>query len=281
MKKLISIIAAAAVAVTVICGTLAFAGCSDSETTITVGASSTPHAEILTDVVKPLLEEEGYTLKVKVYEDYVLPNTALYDGSLDANYFQHNLYLEEFNEEYNYDLVAVAQVHYEPFSIYAGGKYGTTENLTDLIGQSNVTILVPNDATNEARALNLLAAAGLIEVDSTVSSNQVTAENITERHSFTIREVEAAACANLIDDATISVVNGNYALQYDLTGNGYNVLATEDANSDAVHDYVNVIAARPDNKDSAKIQALVKAVLSDDVKNYINEQYGGAVVAVF
>ncbi|MCD8293951.1 MAG: MetQ/NlpA family ABC transporter substrate-binding protein [Clostridia bacterium] len=280
MKKIFKVLTAAAIAATLVCGTLAFSACGNDEYTITVGASSTPHAEILENAVAPILKEEGYKLKVKVYEDYVLPNTALYDGSLDANYFQHNQYLEEFNEEYNYNLVAVAQVHYEPFSIYAGGKYGTTDSLENLA--SNSKVLVPNDATNEARALNLLASAGLIEIDSSVAYNQVTKQDITSNpKSLDITEVEAAACANLIADAAISVVNGNYALQYDLTGKGYSVLATEKATDEHVTAYVNVIAARPDNKDSDKIQALVNAVLSDSVKTYIEETYNGAVVAVF
>ncbi len=280
MKKLFKALAAGAVAATLVCGALAFSACGNDEYTITVGASPTPHAEILENVVAPILKEEGYKLKVKVYSDYVLPNTALYDGDLDANYFQHNLYLEEFNESHNYNLVAVAQVHYEPFSIYAGGQYGTTDGLENLAAGAKV--LVPNDPTNEARALNLLQQEGLIEIDSSIPATEVTQQNITSNpKGLDITEVEAAACGLSIKDAAISVVNGNYALQYELVDNGYEVLATEDAEGEAVQPYINVIAARPDNKDSAKIQALVKAVLSDEVKAYITATYGVSVVAAF
>ncbi|MCD8307278.1 MAG: MetQ/NlpA family ABC transporter substrate-binding protein [Clostridia bacterium] len=279
MKKVFKALAILTVAAAAVCGTLAFSACGNSEYTITVGASSTPHAEILENVVKPILKEEGYKLKVKVIDDYVTPNELLYDGSLDANYFQHNQYLNWFNEEWNYDLVAVAQVHYEPFSIYSGGKYGSYTGLDDL--KSGDVVLVPNDGTNEARALLLLQAEGLITIKENSDLTALTKEDIdSSSYDFTITEVGAQYCATNIEDATISIVNGNYALQYSLADK-YQVLATEKATDEHVTDYVNVIAARPDNKDSDKIQALVDAVLSDDVRTYITNTYGGAVVAVF
>ncbi len=276
MKKLIKILTAALLCITLSVAALSLTACSNNDKVIKIGASPTPHAEVLKDVVAGLLEKEGYTLEVTEYGDYVLPNTAVENGDLDANYFQHNLYLEDFNTTRNTHIKAVANVHYEPFAIYRGTY--TSGNLSDLPSGSKV--LVPNDGTNEARALFLLQQAGLITLkDDVVSSTATKLDIVSNPKNLDIVELEAAQVPLSLQDGAIGVVNGNYAL-----GNGLKLedaIISEDATSDNVTQYVNVIAVKDGSENSAKIQALVKAVLSDEVKEYIREKYNGAVVTVF
>ncbi|MDE7165229.1 MAG: MetQ/NlpA family ABC transporter substrate-binding protein [Clostridiales bacterium] len=276
MKKLIKLFTTALLCLTLLAATLGLSACSDKEKVITIGASPTPHAEILKDVVAGLLEKEGYTLKVTEYNDYVLPNTAVENGDLDANYFQHNLYMEDFNATRNTHLKAVANVHYEPFAIYRG-----TYKSGDLSGLPNGSkVLIPNDGTNEARALYLLQQSGLITLKADVVSSKVTKLDITSNpKNLDIVELEAAQVPISLQDGAIGVINGNYAL-----GNGLKLedaIATEDATSENTTQYVNVIAVKVGNENSAKIQALVKAITGDEVKAYIQEKYNGAVVTVF
>ncbi|MBD5132832.1 MAG: MetQ/NlpA family ABC transporter substrate-binding protein [Clostridiales bacterium] len=276
MKKLLKLLVTAALGASVLFSSVGLAACGENDDkTIRIGASPTPHAEILKDVVKDILKEKGYTLEVVEYPDYVLPNTAVENGELDANYFQHNMYLNWFNAEYGTHLVAAAQVHYEPFGVYRGSYNG--ESLSDL--PNGAKILVPNDGTNEARALFLLQKEGLITLKAGITPSEATKLDIAENpKNFDIVEVEAAQTALSRNDAAIAVINGNYAIQ-----NGLKIteaIATEDGSDENVHDYVNVIAVKAGNENTDKIKALTDAVLSDAVKQYVQEHYSGAVVTL-
>ncbi len=276
------------VALVVACGlaTLGLAGCaggssSDSSASsaagadgnvIRVGASPSPHAEILNQV-KDALAEKGYTLEVVEYNDYILPNTALENDELDANYFQHITYLNDFNEENGTHLVSAAGIHFEPFGLYAG----KTTSLADL--PDGATVAVPNDTTNEARALLLLEQEGLIKLKEgagLTATKQDVAEN---PKNLDIQEVEAAQLPRVLQDVDIAAINGNYALEADL--NVSDALAVEGSESDAANAYVNVIAVKEGNELSEKTQALVEALTSDAVKSYIQQTYDGAVVPLF
>ena len=240
---------------------------------ITVGASSTPHAEIL-EQVKDTLAAEGYELKVVVYDDYILPNKALADGELDANYFQHTPYLDSFNEENGTHLVSVGAVHYEPFGIYPG-KSDDLANIAD-----GATIAVPNDTTNEARALQLLAAQGLITVRDGAGLT-ATINDITDNpHNLQIKEIEAAQLPRTVQDVDFAVINGNYAMEAGFSV-GKDALATEDASSEAAQTYANVLVVKEGRENDPAIQALYAALTGDKVKDYINSTYDGAVVPIF
>ena len=239
---------------------------SSDDKTITVGASSTPHAEIL-EQIKDALADEGYTLKVVVYDDYVLPNTALNDGTLDANYFQHTPYLESFNASNNTELAAVAKIHYEPFGIYGNG----ITDLKDL--KDGATIIIPADDSNETRALFLLAQENLIKLaDGSTVEKGVTTLDIVDDGGYKITAVQAdtvAAQLKNADAGSIAVINGNYAL------------ASENASGEAAQTYANIVAVRKADVDSAKTKALVAALTTQKVKDYINNTYNGAVVPIF
>lgn len=242
-------------------------------TTLKVAASPTPHAEIL-NVAKDILAEQGITLEVVEFSDYVQPNLVTESGEVDANYFQHTPYLESFNEENGTHLVSVGAIHYEPFGIYPG-KSNDLANIAD-----GATIAVPNDTTNEARALQLLAAQGLITVRDGAGLT-ATVNDITENpHNLQIEEIEAAQLPRTVQDVDFAVINGNYAMEA-----GFSVakdaLATEDASSEAAQTYANVLVVKEGNENNPAIQALLKALQSDEVKNYIDQTYDGAVVAIF
>ena len=244
--------------------------------TIKVGASSTPHAEIL-EQVKDALAEEGYDLKIVVYDDYVLPNRALADGSLDANYFQHTPYLNSYNASNGTDLVPAAKIHYEPFGLYGNG----VASVADI--QPGTTILIPADDSNETRALLLLAQEGLIDLPEDASAEAgVTTLDIKDDHGFDVQAVQADTVPTQLANSaegTVAVINGNYALQAGL--HSEDALAVEDASGDAAQTYANVIAVRNGEENSEKIQALIAALESDSVKQYIADKYNGAVVALF
>ena len=238
--------------------------------TITVGASSTPHAEIL-EQVKDTLAEEGYDLKIVVYDDYVLPNRALADGSLDANYFQHTPYLNSYNASNGTDLVAAAKIHYEPFGLYGNG----VASVADI--QPGTTILIPADDSNETRALFLLA-----QPEDASAEAGVTTLDIKDDHGFDVQAVQADTVPTQLANSaegTVAVINGNYALQAGL--HSEDALAVEDASGDAAQTYANVIAVRNGDENSEKTQALIAALESDSVKQYIADKYNGAVVALF
>ncbi|MGO5053103.1 MetQ/NlpA family ABC transporter substrate-binding protein [Lachnospiraceae bacterium LCP25S3_G4] len=246
---------------------------TDDNKTIIVGASPSPHAEILAEAAK-VLEKDGYKLEVKEYSDYVQPNLALETGDLDANYFQHLPYLEQFNEENNTELVSVAGIHYEPFGIYAG-KTASLENLKD-----GASVGVPNDATNEARALLLLEEKGLIKLKEGVSLEATINDIEKNDKNLDIKEIEAAQLPRSLQDLDIAVINGNYAIEAGLSVEK-DALATEDAKSVAASTYGNIIAVAKGNEDSDKAKALVKALKSDEVKKFIDDKYDGAVVPLF
>lgn len=243
---------------------------ADEDKTISVAASATPHAEIL-EQAKPLLEEKGYELEVKIFEDYIIPNEVVESGDFDANYFQHIPYLESFNEEKGTHLVDAGDIHYEPFGIYPGKK----ESLDDI--EEGDTIAVPNDTTNEARALLLLQDNGIIKLKEGVGL-EATKNDIEENpHNVEIVELEAAQIPRVVQDMSYVVLNGNYALQADYSV-AKDSLAYEKSDSEAAKTYVNLIAVKEGNEDSEAIKALVEVLKSDEIKEYINETYDGAVI---
>ena len=236
--------------------------------TITVAASPTPHAEILAQVA-PILAAEGWTLEVKEFQDYVQPNNVVESGEFDANYFQHIPYLDDFNTTRGTHLVSVTGVHIEPMGIYAG-KSASLDELPD-----GATVAVPNDATNEGRALLLLEKQGLIKLadDSNLSS---TPKDIVENpKNLTFTEVEAATVPSIVSEVDIAVINSNYAM-----GAGFNPVEDALALEASDSPYVNVLVCKEGNENNEAIQALAEALHSDTVKNFITENYGGAVVAV-
>ena len=241
-------------------------------TTITVGATPAPHAEIL-EVVKELLAEQGITLDIREFDDYILPNQAVEDGSLDANYFQHITYMDNFNVEYGTHLVSAAEVHYEPFGIYAG----KTASLDEL--QDGAQIAVPNDTTNEGRALLLLQEQGLITLTEDCGLEPTKDDIADNPHNYEIVELEAKLLPTTLQDVDIAVINGNYAIDAGLKVS--DALAIESADDTAATAYVNVLAVKEDRVDDPAIQALAKALCSQEVKDFIDQTYEGAVVAVF
>ena len=256
----------------------AFAGCGakkdsgDKKETkkIVIGASPSPHADIL-KVAKKELKKEGYELEIKEYSDYVQPNTALESGDLDANYFQHKPYLDDFNKQKKTHLVSAGTIHYEPFGIYPGTK----KSLDEL--EDGDTIAVPNDTTNEARALLLLQDNGVITLKDGAGL-EATVKDIEENpKNIKIEELEAAQVSRVKDEVAFVVLNGNYALQA-----GYSVskdsIAHETSDSEAAKTYVNVIAVKEGNEESEAIKALVDTLKSDEIKDFINEKYDGAVI---
>ncbi|MGN0262708.1 MAG: MetQ/NlpA family ABC transporter substrate-binding protein [Eggerthellaceae bacterium] len=251
------------------CGASQDAGGGDDKV-ITVGATPTPHAEVLENAVAPILEEQGYDLQVTVFEDYVQPNTAVESGELDANYFQHINYLDAFNEENGTNLVNAGYVHYEPFGLYAG-KSSDLENIAD-----GAKIAVPNDTTNEARALLLLQQEGLITLADGAGVTATTKDIVDNPKNLEIVELEAAQVSHSLQDVDFGIINGNYALEAGL--DVADALAVESAEGVAAEQYGNIIAVADGNQDSEKIKALVSACQSDEVAKYIEETYNGAVV---
>ncbi len=239
---------------------------------IIIGATPAPHAEIL-NAAKDILKEKGYELVVKEYTDYVQPNMALESGDLDANYFQHKPYLDQFNEQKGTDLVSAAAIHYEPFGIYAG-KTDSIDKLPD-----GAQIAVPNDVSNEARALLLLADQGLIGLKEGVELDATKNDIVKNDKNFKIVEVEAAQLPRSLGDVDVAVINGNYAIEAGLKVS--DALAIEDAKSVAATLYSNIIAVREGEESSEKTKALVEALTSDTVKKFIEDTYDGAVVPSF
>ena len=239
---------------------------------IKVGASITPHAEILRSVSDEL-EKQGYKLEVVEYNDYIIPNTALESGELDANYIQHLPYLEDFNKENGTDIVSVADIHYEPFGIYAG-KSDSLENLKE-----GAVIAVPNDTTNEARALLLLQDQGLIKLKENAGLTATVKDIADNPKNFEIKELEAAQVPKALQDVDVAAINTNYALEANLKLS--DALASEGADSLAAKTYANIIAVKEGNENTEKIKALIDAVKSEQVKKFIEDKYDGAVVPIF
>ena len=279
IKPLAGIVATAGLALALTaCGgnsgatTAAASSSAASDNVITVGASPSPHAEIL-EAIKPELEAQGYELKVVEYSDYVQPNVALSEGDLDANYFQHLPYLENYNTENGTDLASAGAIHFEPMGLYAG-KSSDITNVPD-----GAKIAVPSDATNEARALLLLQDQGVIKLTDGVGL-EATANDIVENpHNVELVEVEAAAVPRSLQDVDFGVINGNYALSAGLDTSA--TLASEGADSEAAQTYANIIAVRSGDENSEKTQALLKALTSDTARKFIEDTYKGSVIPVF
>ena len=269
-RKFVTVSLAAALAIGTIAANGVLVSADAKKGTIKVAASATPHAEILEEA-KPILEKEGWDLEVTVFDDYVQPNLVVESGDFDANYFQHIPYLDNFNEEQGTHLVNAGGIHYEPFGIYPGTK----KTLDDL--EDGDTIAVPNDTTNEARALLLLQDNGVITLKDGAGL-EATVKDIEENpKNIQIEELEAAQVSRVKDEVAFVVLNGNYALQA-----GYSVskdsIAHETSDSEAAKTYVNIIAVKEGNEDNEAVKALVDVLKSDEIKDYINETYDGAVV---
>lgn len=267
MKKLGSVLLIS------VLGLALFTGCTAKGTddkTIVVGASPTPHGEILA-VAGEVLKEEGYTLEVKEFTDYVQPNLTLENKELDANFFQHLPYLEDFNVKNNTKLVSAGAVHYEPLGLYPG-KIKTLDAIA-----SGATIAIPNDTTNEARALLLLQTIGLIKVDPNAGLEATPKDVIENPKNIVFKELEAAQLARSLPDVDLAVINGNYAIEAGLNA-GTDAIAKEEKDSLAAQTYANIVAVRAGDETSAKTLALMKALQSEKVISFIESNYQGAVV---
>lgn len=274
MKKLFAKAVAVALSLTLLTGCGAKDNSNDSASSdskvIKVGASPSPHAEILKKAAE-ILKDQGYDLQIVEYVDYIQPNVALDNGDLDANYFQHQPYLDQYNQENGTDLVSVGTIHYEPFGIYAG-KTDSIENLKE-----GAQIAVPNDGTNEARALFLLEAQGLIKLkegaDLTATKNDIVENPL----KLDIIEVAAAQLPRSLSDVDLAVINGNYAIEAGLNV-ATDAIATEDAESIGASTYGNVLVAKSGNENNEAIQALLTVLQSDEIATFINDTFEGAVV---
>ena len=263
MKRVLASIAAATL-------TLALAVPAAAEGPIKVAASPTPHAEIL-DAAKEILAEEGWDLEVTEFEDYVQPNLVVESGDFDANYFQHVPYLESFNEEKGTHLVDAGDIHYEPFGIYPGTK----KSLDEL--EDGDTIAVPNDTTNEARALLLLQDNGVLTLKEGAGLTATVNDIESTTKDIKIQELEAAQVPRVLNEVAFAVINGNYAVEAGLSV-ADDAIAYEASDSEAAKTYVNIIAVKEGNENNEGIVALVDALKSDEIKDFINETYNGAVI---
>ena len=243
---------------------------AEGKGTITVAASATPHSEIL-EQAKPILAEQGWDLQVKVFDDYNLPNEVVESGEFDANYFQHIPYLENFNETKGTHLVNAGGIHYEPYGIYPGTKKDLSE-----LAEGDV-IAVPNDTTNEARALLLLQDNGIIKIREGAGLEATVNDIVENPYNVEIQELEAAQVARVVPEVEFVVLNGNYALAA-----GYSVakdaIAYEKSDSEAAQTYVNIIAVKEGNETNEGVQALIEVLKSDAIVQYINDTYDGAVI---
>ena len=274
-KSILSVVLAGVLAIGLIgCGGTGSNGSgadSKDDKVIKIGVTPKPHKEIV-DAAVPLLEKEGYKVEITEFNDYVQPNTAVEEGSLDVNFFQHTPYLNEQVQSRGLHLKSVAAIHLEPMGLYSK-KITSLDELKD-----GSTIAVPNDPSNEARALKLLAANGLIKIK---DGELVTPADITENpKNLQFSELEAAAVPRAVDDVDAAVINGNYAIEagFDPTTNA---IVKEDKDSEAAKPYANIVVVKEGNENLEKIQALVKALTSDEVRDFINKEYNGAVIPVF
>lgn len=275
MKSNRSRVLAVVLAITLTVGAFALTGCGGKEKDdmkIKVGASPAPHAEILEEV-KSELEKDGYTLEIVEFQDYVQPNKALDAGDIDANYFQHKPYLDEFNKKQGTDLVSLGSIHYEPLGLYQGEK----KDINEL--SSGDKIAVPNDTTNEARALLLLEAQGLIKLKKDAGLTATKQDIVENPKNLEIVELEAAVIPRSMSSVAMGVVNGNYALSAGLKED--KAIAFESSDSEAATTYANVVAVKNGNEKSEKSKALYKAMTSEKVKKFIEKKYGKAVVPTF
>lgn len=274
-KSILSLLLTGALAISLIgCGNSnkeSETGSKAEDKTITIGVTPVPHKEIVEEI-KPDLEAEGYTVKIVEFTDYVTPNTSLAEGELDANYFQHIAYLNETNESKGLDLAYTAEIHLEPIALYS-------KKLTDIKDiQDGFTVAIPNDPSNEARALRLLEKQGLIKLK---DGELVTPKDITENtHNLKFEELEAAQLPRVLEEVDLAIINGNYAIEAGLNP-ANDSLAIEDKDAEAAKVYRNILAVKKGNEDSEKIKALTKALTSDKVKKFIEEKYNGSVIPTF
>ena len=267
MKKILATLLAV-----LMIASLVACGAKTDDKTLTVGATPAPHCEIL-EVAKELMAAKGYTLEIKEFNDYVIPNDSVEEGELDANYFQHITYMNNFNEEHGTHLVSVAGIHYEPFGLYAG-KCASLEELAD-----GAQIAVPNDSSNEARALLLLQQEGLIVLKEGVGLAATKDDIVENPRNFEIVEMAAEQLPRTLQDVDMAVINGNFAIDAGLKVS--EAVAVEAADGAAAEAYVNVLTVKEGNENNEGIQALVKALQSEEVKAFIEETYEGAVVPLF
>ena len=253
-------------------GNTADSGDTADSKVITVGATPAPHAEIL-EVAKEVLAEQGYTLDIVEFDDYIMPNDAVEEGELDANYFQHITYMNQFNADNGYHLVSVGSIHYEPFGIYAG-KTASLEELAD-----GAQVAIPNDATNGGRALLLLEQEGLITLKEGAGITATVNDIVDNPKNLEIVELEARLLPDSLKDVDLAVINGNYAIDAGLKI--ADALAIESAEGEAATAYANVLTVKEGNEESEGVQALLAALESDEVKAFIEETYDGAVVPLF
>lgn len=271
MKKLVAFALAGVLAV----GTLAGCGAKENEKkddkVVKVAASATPHAEILEEAA-PLLKEKGFELEVKVFDDYVQPNEVVESGDFDANYFQHVQYMEGFNKDKGTHLVIAGKIHYEPFGLYPGAK----SDLEELAEGDKIA--VPNDGTNEARALLLLQENGIIKLKKDVDLMKATVTDIAENpKNVEIIELEAAQIPRVKEEMSFVIMNGNYALQAGFSA-GKDAIVCETADSEAINSYVNILAVKEGNEDNEGVRALVEVLKSDEIRKFMEEKYNGAVI---
>lgn len=267
MKKVLAILITAGLAVGALAGTVS----ADEKEKLVVGASITPHSEIL-EQAKPILAEEGIDLEIIQIEDVVTPNTGLVEGSLDANFFQHQPYLDDFNEQNDADLVSVGAVHYEPFGIYAG-RVDSLDALED-----GAIIAVPNNVTNEARALLLLQDAGLLTLKEDAGLF-ATVNDIEENPlNIEIEEIAPEQITKSLPDVDVAVINGNYAIEGGLSVK--DALYVESDQSIAAQTYANIVAVRAEDQDKESIRKLVEVLQSEEIQKFIEETYDGAVVPI-
>ena len=273
-KSILSVVLAGIVALGLVgCGGATNTGSTDSKNdkVIKIGVTPKPHEEIV-NIAKPLLEKEGYTVEITEFNDYNQPNTAVQEGDLDANFYQHTPYLKEQNASKGYNLVSVGAIHLEPMGLYSH-KIKSLDELKD-----GATIAVPNDPSNEARALKLLAGKGVIKIK---DGELVTPKDITENtKNLKFSELEAAAVPRAIDDVDAAVINGNYAIDAKFNPTK-DAIIIEDKNSEAAKPYANILVVKEGNEKQEKIQALFKALTSPEVKEFIEKEYNGAVIPVF
>ena len=264
-----------AIILSLVIGSIALTGCGGKDgddKTIKVGASPAPHAEILKEV-KAELEKDGYKLEIVEFQDYVQPNKALDAGDIDANYFQHKPYMDEFNAKQETELVSIGAIHYEPLGLYQGEK----KSLDELAEGDKIA--VPNDTTNEARALLLLESEGLIKLKKDAGLTATKQDVVENPKKIEIVELEAAIIPRSMSSVAMGVINGNYALSAGMKED--TAITFESSDSEAAKTYANIIAVKKGNEDSEKSKALFKAMTSDKIKKFIEKKYGKAVVPVF
>ena len=270
------------IAILLIVACVLAAGCGEKEEVassndaliqIRVGATPVPHSEIL-EVAKEILKDRGYELGIVEFTDYVQPNLALESGELDANFFQHVPYLDEFNDSHGLNLISVGAIHYEPFGLFPG----KTKSLEDLA--NGASIAVPNDTTNEARALLLLESLGYITLSPGVGLVATVEDIVSNPKGFKIVELEAAQIPRSLADVDLAVINGNYAIQAGLNALT-DALAIEDKDSLAASTFANIVAVRNGNQENDVITVLLDALYSDEVRKFVEDTYQGAVVVVF